>query len=212
MYNEHGYSIVENALEPEYYDNIKAYLNNTHWKPITSTAGKFSSEKDIIESVYKSSLAKLFFTKGRFTEDHYLGMCQPFINCINKYFDIKQIERIRAGLMFPQKKEVIHGPHVDSEYPHHTALFYFCTEKGAGHTYVFDEVFDPYLYNTVAEQYDHKKDTMQVLDKIEAKENRVLFFKGNVFHSSSSPKTIFKRIAVNINFIGFPRKVEESNG
>ena len=52
---------------------------------------------------------------------------------------------------------------------------------------------------------------MQVIDKIEAKENRVLFFKGNVFHSSSSPKTIFKRIAVNINFMGFPRKVEESN-
>jgi len=210
MYNEHGYSIVENALEPEDYNNIKNYLNNVEWQFITDTAGEHSSEKDNNETIYKSSLAKILFAEDHYASNELVHICQPFMNCLNKFFDGIKLIRSRAGLFYPQEKEIIHGAHVDYPYPHHTALFYFSTETGAGHTYIYDEAFDPYSYKNLPHQHDLKKDTMQVIDKIEAKENRVLFFKGNVFHSSSSPKTIFKRIAVNINFMGFPRKGEKN--
>lgn len=204
MYNEHGYGIVENALNPDDYNNIKNYLNNLGWEFITDTSG---IEQDADKTIYKSSLAKILFSEDRYASNEMVHVCQPFLNCISKYFDLQKVVRTRAGLFYPQEKEVIHGPHVDFAYPHHTALFYFSTEKEAGHTYIYDEVFDPYSYKTLSQQYERKKDTMEVIDKIEAKENRVLFFKGNVFHSSSSPKTVYKRIAVNINFIGSPKEV-----
>ena len=70
-----------------------------------------------------------------------------------------------------------------------------------GETYIYNQ------HKTPHEQYDNTKDKFEVLEKIEAKENRVVFFKGDVYHSSSRPRTIYKRIAVNVNFVGTPLAV-----
>lgn len=197
MYNEDGYAVVENALPQKDYESIKHNLVHLGWYFSAATATENVQETD---TVHFGSFARTLYDSEPGKDVAPLGWeLYPFVRCIEKYFDVRQIIRIRAGLLLPKETEIVHGAHVDIFGPHHTALFYFCTEEGAGQTYLYGPPYDPY---TSTEQINPSN--LQVIDKIEARENRALFFNGNVFHSSSTPKTIYKRIAVNINFLGTP--------
>ena len=206
MYNEHGYSIVDDALDIDDYKKLKVHIQNNSWKFLTNTAG--SKVKIDEDSLYKSSFYQILHSDKNMGEEKKKPIdqiCVPFVNCITKFFHLEQVIRIRAGLTLPQERTIVHGPHTDFDSPHHTALFYFCTEKDAGETYIYDQKYDPYIYKKWDDQLDATKDTIKVLDKVEAKENRCLFFNGNVVHSSTSPQSIYQRIAVNINFTGWLR-------
>jgi len=196
------YLVVDNAFPEEVYNYIKTHFEH---KP-----RKYSPETNFHElrkDVTKEHLLQDYgFTNiitGPDGSDWQEGH-DAFETCIKQYFDVEKIWRIKAGLFTPAESEFVHWPHVDIHDVHWTALFYFSTEKDHGQTYIWNQKFDPYIWKNPYEQYDATKDKFEALEKVETKENRVLFFKGNVFHSSSRPRTVFKRIAVNVNFRGVP--------
>lgn len=205
MYNQYGYKIIENAIEPEQYKKLKDYLNKVGWIFQTETSGwnRLKKEKEI--NIHDSSFSHLIYHHREHITQNV--MCLPFLDCIKKYFNVEKLLRIRAGLILPKETELLHGPHIDYDEPHHTALFYFCREKGSGYTYLYDERVDPYIYKNGGVQALKKHKEMKIVEKVEPEENRVVFFRGDVYHTSSTPKSIFKRIAVNVNFKGFPKEV-----
>ena len=130
-------------------------------------------------------------------------MLQLIDSSIQRYFHMLKTLRVRTGLLVPVGHKKVHAPHIDLLDPHWTALIYFSSEKGSGQTYLYDELYDPYLYSTPEKQWEGRQ--LPIAEMVEAKENRVVFFRGDMYHSSSAPETILKRIAMNINFTGHPR-------
>ena len=89
------------------------------------------------------------------------------------------VERIRIGLFTPVGKELIHASHIDYEYPHMAMLYYVADSDGP-------TVF----YNPDG----------SILDAVDPKKGRAVFFDGLIRHASSSPVETRKRIVVNYNF------------
>lgn len=199
------YLVLDDIFSDETYTLLKNYFSNCSWDFISET-NLHEYRKDATQ---EELLQDYGFTNVITTPDgtHEPTIHKAFEDKVSEYFAVDDVKRIKAGLFTPSESEIVHYPHVDSPAVHWTALFYFSTEKGAGETYIYNQKWDAYKHKTPHEQYDNTKDKFEVLEKIEAKENRVVFFKGDVYHSSSRPRTIYKRIAVNVNFVGTPLAV-----
>ena len=194
--------VLDQAFPNDIYGFLKDTFNTCEWKYHAET-----NYHALTKDATKEELLQDYgFTTMISDPDSIYNPAvhNAFENSVKEYFNLDKVLRIKAGLFVPSESEVVHYPHVDSSQPHWTALYYFSSEKDAGHTYIYNQKFDPFLYKDPFVQYDATKDKFDVLKKIEAKENRVVFFKGNVYHSSSRPRTVFKRIAVNVNFVGTP--------
>ena len=129
-----------------------------------------------------------------------------FMKELDKHFYVRDLIRVRGGLQ-PSVADFkgYHPPHVDFPFPHYVALFYMCEESsGKGCTAVYAEKDDPYLGQPHLKTWKHEDLTL--VDEIQPRENRALIFKGNVLHSLAPPKDISIRIAININFVGYPRE------
>lgn len=198
---ENRYAVIDDFFSIGEYLAIKNYLEGVSWDFTPGIAGEFAKKDPA-----NSGFAHLIYGHDHKDDNPTISTMIGF--SLSRYFKINQMWRIRAGLLIPVGKKWVHDPHVDKQEPHWTALMYFSSEKGAGHTYIFDELYDPYLYDNVPAQVKARKDKMKVLDKVEAKENRVVFMRGDVFHSSSAPETIVKRMAINVNFLGVPLDVQ----
>lgn len=202
---KNDYVVIDDFFSKSDYNKLKSYFYDVGWQFIASTARRFE-DKNANKSINDSSFVHLVFDCLNKNNRNKSDVYDIFFENLSNGFDIKEILRIRAGLITPDgtNKEYTHGSHVDWVHPHYTALFYFTTEKDAGHTYIYHEKFDPYLYVDGDHQKGERVD-LKIAEKIEAKENRVLIFKGNVYHSSSKPQSVYRRIAVNVNFEGIPR-------
>ena len=203
--SNNDYVVVDNVFSEEDYNTLKKYFNECDWKFLPASnhhAGhkKLTKEEELQDYGFVNLISGGGQTKDSLIE-------KTFIDNIKTFFNVYKLNRIKAGLFTPAESEIIHMPHIDYLEPHWTGLYYFSTEKNAGHTYVYDQRFDPYRYKDANEQLRATIDNFEVETKIEAKENRALFFKGNVYHSSSRPRSIFKRIAINVNFFGSPLNV-----
>lgn len=194
------YIVIDNFFDRVTYLTLKSYvINELDWLPLDNVATSNDSK------FLHHGLSGIIFDSSLKEKKSNNLVVSLFAGNIEKYFHIDDLIRIRAGLQLPIGKELVHTPHCDFGTPHWTALFYFSTERNSGETYIYNEYFDPYKYRDVNDQRDKLKDKFTVLDKIEAVENRVLIFRGDVYHSSSAPQKINRRYAVNVNFKGFSR-------
>jgi len=202
--SSNDYVVIDNVFSKEDYNILKKYFNDCEWSFLNET--NTHSEYDLTEQekLQDFGLVNVITVYGS-TKDGLIE--KAFSDNVKKFFELDSIDRIKAGLFPPAESEIIHQPHTDLTEPHWTGLYYFSTEKNAGHTYIYNQRFDPFRYKNANEQLRATKDNFEIETKIEAKENRVVFFKGDVFHSSSRPRTIFKRIAINVNFRGRPLSV-----
>lgn len=198
------YFVVDNFFSPTEYKALKNFLTNPNfdWGYLANVEyGEDAfNQKQILNygftsSLYDSGKGKPF-NRNPVVNDLF------FLN-VQRFFHVTNILRVRVGLQTPLGKKYVHAPHVDFLEPHYTALFYFSTERGSGETHIYDMCHDPYKYDTQAPPTD-----MKSIDTVEAVENRVLFFRGDVYHSSSAPEKIKRRIAVNVNFEGRPKDVK----
>lgn len=173
------YCVVDDWFAPSEYAVLKHYLTDPElgWNYLPSAATMNASPDKLLHHGFAKEIYP--------TDTPNTVLINLLTYKLSTVFNIDSLIRIRAGLQLPVGKRIIHDPHVDFLEEHYTALFYFSSEIDAGHTYIYDKASD-----------------MNVLDKIEPRENRVLLFKGDVYHSSSAPEKVFKRIAVNVNFKG----------
>mgnify|MGYP006292180057 CR=1 FL=1 len=109
--------------------------------------------------------------------------------CNHSNLKLKEIIRIRAGLITRTPYHITHNAHVDYIFPHHTALFYITSCNGP----------------TIMYNQKYPNDTILTEQaKIMPEENKIVVFDGLQYHSSTSQTDTKQRIVINFNF-----KVEE---
>lgn len=97
---------------------------------------------------------------------------------------LKELIRIRMGLITRTPYKVVHAPHKDDSNPHHTGLFYLTDADG-----------ETVVYN---ERQESKEYTIK--EKLTPKANTWHQFDGDHYHSSSAPTRTEKRITLTFNF------------
>lgn len=106
---------------------------------------------------------------------------------------IKEMERIRGGLFTKHPSDVPHPPHVDSEKPHWTAVYYVNDCDG-----------DFVLYNQTHPEYknEYRVDNsgFTVKKRCKVAKGKLVAFNGKHFHSSSFPNKKPFRMAITFNF------------
>lgn len=205
------YKVIDDFFSREAYLSLKLRLDrDVDWKHNVCITGHESIRDKT--HLYSGGMGRVI--KRDDHEPNKVDLYPEFTNLfgfkLSETFDVEHILRIRCGLQLPINVDYVHDPHVDYTYPHWTALLYFCTEKGAGETYLYNQKYDDSWPNPYI-QWQKTKDEFEVIEKVEPKENRCLIFRGDIFHSSSTPRSIARRLAVNVNFQGNPKHGTETN-
>lgn len=204
MLKDKPFVVIDDYFSPTEYALIKRRVETSELTFVPHVSGVSTESKDIL---HDSGFASQWYCPED-KRNEYPFITELLHTKINQDFDVKNLMRIRLGVFIPSGSDLqVHDPHIDSRIPHYTGLLYTCTEVGAGHTHLWNEFYDPYLYTSIEENIAELGDKLS-LDKaikVEPKENRIIFFRGNMFHASSKPKGILRRTAININFEGVPR-------
>ena len=113
--------------------------------------------------------------------------------------NVKDIMRIRIGLLTYVGRQVINDPHVDFEKEHYTGLLYL--NDSDGDTFIYNQKYDPST-NLLMQEYFNTflNGHLSVKETISPKQNRLVIFDGHYFHSSSTPTIVPARYVVNFNF------------
>lgn len=147
--------------------------------------------------IFDSGLSHLVFQDGQ----SYSNL-SPFLEsaCLaafdNAYIPVQEIVRIRIGLLTATTDEIIHKPHIDFEKPHNSALLYINDTDG-------DTIFYDQFYDTgITDRASYEKNTeFTIKERVAPVSNRLVWFDGHQYHSSSTPQKHSKRLVVNINYV-----------
>ena len=132
---------------------------------------------------------------------HYFSV--PLMAAMNKVYmttsalekvNLKNILRIRFGLLCRDIKQIINTPHVDSHTQHFVGLYYLNDTDGATKIWkqkLKDWNQDPVFYSV---------DECELLEEVEPKANRMVIFNGVHYHSSVTPTKTQMRYVINYNF------------
>jgi len=195
-------NIIENAF-PEYsfkYFNDTIMGNSFKWNFLSGT----SYDPEISESLNKNRtycLTREITSDSDQDKKMFSNLRTAFINAI-KHTQEKTIEpyTIRINAFLNVGDKVIHEPHVDFTTHHKTAIFYLNSSDDDA-TFIYNEKYDP-KSNMHAKDYlsDVLKNKVTVAISIKPKQNSILFFDGLHYHSSSSPTSVMRRVAVVFNY------------
>ena len=108
------------------------------------------------------------------------------------------IIRIRCSVTGITPKNHIADPHVDTIFPHRTALFYI--NDCDGDTIIYKEKFDPQQNLDQTEYYKQHVGKATVDYTISPRANQMALFDGLTYHSSNSPTNSAKRFIINVNY------------
>jgi len=109
--------------------------------------------------------------------------------------NLKEILRIRFGLLTRDVKQIVNTPHVDDHTRQHfVGLYYLNDTDGATRIWkqkLKDWNLDPVMYSL---------DECELLEEVEPKANRMVIFDGAHYHSSVTPTKTQLRYVINYNF------------
>jgi len=112
---------------------------------------------------------------------------------------VKEIYRIRLGLLTVTHERRVNDPHIDIDVPHKTGLIYLNEADGP-------TIFYENKYNTSSRlkgmQYLEKVigDKLKIAEEVDPVVNRMVIFDGLTYHSSTTPTTVPRRVVLNFNF------------
>ncbi len=186
------YDAVSGSLFRKARDII--FSDNFPWYYVAATA--YTEDVEEYETLYNGS----FYHLARNSE-----IANTLEDCLLTAADkacviVNRIHRIRIGMIPICPVESINPPHTDMEMPHKVGLLYM--NDSDGYTYLYNEKYDlNYSKNNSGLYYREVLDRKTtVKDKILAEENKIIFFDGLTYHSSSAPTKTKRRIAVNYVF------------
>jgi hypothetical protein len=112
---------------------------------------------------------------------------------------VKEIYRIRLGLLTVTHQRLINDPHIDIDVPHNTGLIYLNEADGA--TILYENKYN-ISSNLNGSQYLEKVigSKLKIAQEIEPIPNRMVIFDGLTYHSSTTPTTVPRRVVLNFNF------------
>ena len=174
---------LENLLGPNHYGFVRGKIDSpsTVWYYAETTANYF----DKVEP-YHSSFSHLVYKKDRGAMSDLFDLTMPILTTALDKQDksLKDLLRIRIGLVTRVPHEIVHAPHKDDNVTHTTALYYL--NESDGDTVVYNET--------------EKSDNYTIQEKITPKANTWHQFDGKYFHSSSAPVNTEKRIVITFNY------------
>lgn len=118
---------------------------------------------------------------------HSLFICEMFAEKTGWNFD--RLYRMKINQLNITQTECINFPHVDAEHPHDVLLYYI--NDSDGDTILYDQMWDPI--------HNDKEVELSVLTRIKPKAGRCIKFNGLRYHSSSTPTSTKRRLALNMN-------------
>lgn len=186
------YDAVNDSLFRKARDII--FSDNFPWYYVAATA--YTENVDQYETLYNGS----FYHLARNSE-----IANTLEDCLlvaadRAGVDVNKIHRIRIGMIPICPVVSVNPPHVDMEFPHNVGLLYM--NDSDGHTHLYNEKYDCNYEKNHSGQYYievlNKKVTIKEI--ILPAENKMVFFDGLTYHSSSPPTKTKRRIAVNYVF------------
>jgi hypothetical protein len=192
-------NIIKNIWEEEGFKHIQSIVlkPNFPWY-----YGSTVYDEDKSNNLYSYSFCHLAYHDGKNTSELGELLQHGVRNAIEKSGQkINQLIRIRLGLITNYGKAVIHDPHVDNVYPHMTGLIYM--NNADGNTIIYKEkVNASYDPKDTGERYlkEVLKDNLTVDYRVTPEENKMMWFDGLSYHSSTSPITVPRRIVLNFNY------------
>ena len=170
--------IIENAIPDGLLNVTKLYIeeSNVPWYFLPNSAS------DKCNDYLNYSFQHTPFVAGKILIQTYYDVTNSVANMLKSKFDLNDyyVDRLRWGMTTSIGKKFVNQAHIDTEIPHKTILFYIHDSDG-----------ETFFYNNKQE----------VIKKVMPKTNRAILFDGSVFHASSKPVKIPKRIVLNINLI-----------
>lgn len=188
--------VLKQAVEPNAFKQIKneIFSDGFPWFYTGTTLGN-RSEAD--------KFGYSFFHNAYFHDDGYSLIGKSLEAAIMDSlsymkFPISKMLRIRLGLITVTDKPIIHTPHVDFPYKHQTGLIYL--NDSDGDTILYNERLDT---NVNKDNNDSKvrQNKNEIITTFTPEENKLVIFDGLLYHSSTSPTIVDRRVVVNFNFI-----------
>jgi hypothetical protein len=112
--------------------------------------------------------------------------------------NVDELIRIRCSVTEIGHDHFVGGPHVDTNTPHMTALFYL--NDSDGDTIMYKEKYDPSKGVDQYEYYEKYIKTPTVEKTVTPEKNKMFWFDGLQYHSSNSPTNTSKRFIINVNY------------
>ena len=149
---------------------------------------------------YSNAWVHLVIDKEQSVSPLGLGMKTLALTALEKTGqNIDKILRIRLGLHTIAPKTFVGGPHVDQEIEHQTALIYL--DDSDGNTTVYDQQYDPTSGQSLYDYYQTVlKGKLTTNTEITPYANKMIWFNGLHYHSSSNPTKSRIRRTININY------------
>jgi len=185
----------DNVLGNNLFNQVSKILTDIHIPYYYSESTAFLDEKP--RHIFDGSFSHLVMQNN----EQYSNLA-PFLEAVcyaafdNAGVDVDRIIRIRLGLLTPTTETIVHTPHVDFEEPHNSALLYINDSDG-------DTIFYEERYERSWKDNRSKPQELEfkISDKVSPKANRLVWFDGYQYHSSSTPTKHTKRLVMNINYV-----------
>ncbi len=190
--------ILENAINKTSFSVIKnnIFSNNFPWY-FSNTSYEVSADEKNLDS--------WSFSHSAFDDDKSYSnitalLEMSFYEILSKINEpIEKLLRIRIGCLTHKNSCVKNIPHVDRHTPHKVGLLYMNTCDGD--TALYNKKYDVNSGVSTYQFYKDNQENFQIENLISPEENKIIFFDGLQYHSSSHPTNSFRRIAVNFNYI-----------
>ena len=175
---------IENLLGQNHYGWLLNKLDHpgVAWYYAETTANHFDKKE-----AFHSSFSHLVFKSDTGPVSEFFDASLPILlTALDQQNKIlKELIRIRIGLITRTPHEIIHAPHKDDSRPHSTGLYYLNDTDG-----------DTVIYNETQEAEDYT-----IKERLTPKANTWHQFDGAHYHSSSAPTQNEKRITITYNYI-----------
>ncbi len=172
-------TIIDDAISKGYQNIIENDLCSPYssWYYNEHITDKNPQSKDT-----NSGFSHIIFAKTKKSE--YYALVYPILlEALDKYNKgtlVKKLFRIRASMFLKdQTPELYNLPHTDLPIDHYTMLYYVMDSDGP--TRIFSNG--------------------KIVEEIEPKKGRVVFFSGDTYHASASPRHHARRMVINYNFL-----------
>lgn len=182
--------VTENLLSESLYNKVVSDFKNVQWNwSDNTTFDEHNDAPSLVHTAYDYS--------SEYTSNFFNTAIIPLNEfCLKNSIELKQLFRIRIGLMPKWSHKITHTPHVDFITPHKT-LIYYVTSNSDAETYLYKERHPGDNIMNDDEYFSPKT----FVSAVKAEANKAFMFDGLIYHASNMPTKENKRIVMSYNFI-----------
>lgn len=203
------YLVIDDILPKKTQDYIENRVLNpeTTWNFLNAVTvnDDYDRRVNYTHSDYKfmdtSGLCNAFYYDDRIFEQSKVWLYENALFIINEFvektgIDYRYISRMKVNMLTKSThkdhdENCTNIPHVDTNGPHWTLLYYI--NDSDGDTFLYDQKYD--------EAHNGTTLPLTVKARVSPKKGRLLAFNGLLYHSSSNPINYETRLNMNINII-----------